>query len=243
MGQRSQIYVRYNEGKNIVAYHLQWNWGEYMINRVYQLLDYISKSVKGSYSCFLSNGYNWYKQDGKEILSALIQANLEIGSYVKGHDLVADKYEWDLRDKKMIIEEFQVNPDEQDNNDGFLVIDITETKKGDKIMPKVYASIWNGSYKKVSFEEYAREYKICDLDYDKRMLNEGKITQKDYEDEEKKWVKLIKKAQKLDKKYKTIDDERYSNIFNSYYKYEDNLTEKDMRYLDILQQMREKGLI
>ena len=242
MGQRSQIYVRYNEGKNIVAYHLQWNWGEHMINRAWQLLEYINKNTKGSYSCFLSNGYNWYKNDGKDILSALIQGNLEIGSFVRGHDLVAGKYEWALYDKHMLIKDFRLNPDEQDNNDGFLVIDIDEVKKGDKIIPKIYVSIWNGAYKKVSFEEYANEYKICDLDYDKQMLNEGKITNKDYADEEKKWATLIKKAQKLDKKYKTIDDDRYAKIFNTDYEYDDNLTEKDMRYLDILDQKRRKGI-
>lgn len=242
MGQRSQIYVRYNEGKNIVAYHLQWNWGEHMINRAWQLLEYINKNTKGSYSCFLSNGYNWYKNDGKDILSALIQGNLEIGSFVRGHDLVAGKYEWALYDKHMLIKDFRLNPDEQDNNDGFLVIDIDEVKKGDKIIPKIYASIWNGAYKKVSFEEYAREYMQNDLDYTDQMVNEGRIDFKDYEKEKEMWCKIIKKAQKLDKKYKTIDDDRYAKIFNTDYEYDDNLTEKDMRYLDILEQRRRKGI-
>lgn len=241
MGQRSQIYIRYNEGKNIVAYHLQWNWGEHMINRAYQLLEYISKNTKFTYSDFLSKS-EWQKWNGKEILSALIQMNLEIGSYVGGHDLVEEQYEWDLYDKKMVIDTFKINPNNQDNNDGFLVIDITEVKRKDKVIPKIYASIWNGNYEKVSFEEYAKDYKICDLDYSKQMVSEGRFTEKGYQEEEKKWNKIIKKAQKLDKKYKAIDDERYNEIFESEYKYENNLSDKDITYLNILNERRKKGV-
>lgn len=241
MGQRSQIYIRYNEGKNIVAYHLQWNWGEHMINRAYQLLEYISKNTKFTYSDFLSKS-EWQKWNGKEILSALIQMNLEIGSYVGGHDLVEEQYEWDLYDKKMVIDTFKINPNNQDNNDGFLVIDIAEVKRKDKVIPKIYVSIWNGNYQKVSFEEYAKDYKICDLDYSKQMVREGRFTEKDYKEEEKKWNKIIKKAQKLDKKYKTIDDERYNKIFEAEYKYEDNLSDKDITYLNILNERRKKGV-
>lgn len=243
MGQRSQIYIRYNEGKNIVAYHLQWNWGEHMINRAYQLLEFISKNTKGSYSELLSSGSSYNKKSGKEFLSALIQMNLTIGSYVKGIDLVGEKYEMALYDKLMVIEEFQLNPDEQDNNDGFLVIDVDEVKRGDKVIPKIYASIWNGAYQKVSFEDYAKQYMQSALDYTDQLVNEGRIDFKDYENEKEKWAKLVKKAQKLDKKYKTIDEARYDSIFNNYYKYEDNLTEKDMQYLYILNQKRTKGLI
>lgn len=242
MGQRSQIYIRYNGGKKIVAYHLQWNWGEHMINRAYQLLDYISKNVKHTYSELLTKGSDLGKSGAKEFLSALIQMNLELGSYVKGIDLVEEKYEWDLYDKKMVIDTFKINPNNQDNNDGFLVIDITEVKKKDKIIPKIYASIWNGNYEKVSFEEYAKDYKICDLDYSKQMVNEGRFNEKDYKKEEKKWDKLIKKAQKLDKKYKTIDDERYNEIFEAEYRYEDNLSDKDIAYLNVLNERRKKGV-
>jgi len=241
MGQRSQIYIRYNGGKKIVAYHLQWNWGEHMINRAYQLLEYISKNTKFTYSDFLSKS-EWQKWNGKEILSALIQMNLEIGSYVGGHDLVEEKYEWDLYDKKMVIDTFKINPNNQDNNDGFLVIDIAEVKRKDKVIPKIYASIWNGNYQKVSFEEYAKDYKICDLDYSKQMVSEGRFTEKDYKEEEKKWNKIIKKAQKLDKKYKTIDDKRYNEIFEAEYRYEDNLSDKDICYLKILRERIKKGV-
>lgn len=241
MGQRSQIYIRYNGGKKIVAYHLQWNWGEHMINRAYQLLEYINKNTKFTYSDFLSKS-EWQKWNGKEILSALIQMNLEIGSYVGGHDLVEEKYELDLYDKKMVIDTFKINPNNQDNNDGFLVIDITEVKKKDKIIPKIYASIWNRNYEKVSFEEYAKDYKICDLDYSKQMVSEGRFKEKDYKKEEKKWDKIIKKAQKLDKKYKTIDDERYNEIFEAEYKYEDNLSDKDITYLNVLNERRKRGV-
>lgn len=243
MGQRSQIYIRYNEGKNIVAYHLQWNWGEYMINRAYQLLEFISKNVKSSFSDLLSNGYNYSYGGGKEFLSSLIQMNLEIGSYVKGVDLVAEQYELDLMDKKMIIDTFNINPDNQDNNDGFLVIDIAETKRKDKVIPKIYASIWNDSYKQITFKEYAEEYRQNSLNYYEDYLKIGRIKDKDYKREVKMWDKIVKKAMKLDKKYQTIDDKRYKEIFGADYKYDDNLKEKDMRYADILNERRKKGVI
>lgn len=243
MGQRSQIYIRYNEGKNIVAYHLQWNWGEHMINRAYQLLKFISKNVKSSYSDLLSNGYKYSFGGGKEFLSALIQMNTEIGSYVKGVDLVAEQYELDLMNKKMIIDTFNINPDNQDNNDGFLVIDITETKRKDKVIPKIYASIWNGSYKQITFKQYAEEYRQNSLNYYEDCLKQGRIKDKDYKSEVKMWDKIVKKAMKLDKKYQTIDDKRYKEIFQADYKYDDNLKEKDMRYADILNERRKKGVI
>lgn len=241
MGQRSQIYIRYNGGKNIVAYHLQWNWGEHMINRANQLLEFISKNVKDTFSELLESGYQ--QERAKEFLSGLIQMNLTIGSYVKGVDLVAEEYEMALYDKHMLIDTFCINPNNQDNNDGFLVIDIDEIKKGDKTIPKIYASIWNGTYEKVSFENYAKKYMENALDYYDDLVNRGGIDFKDYEEEKEMWCKIIKKAQKLDKKYKRIDSDRYAKIFNTDYKYEDNLTEKDMLYLDILNERRKKGVI
>ena len=242
MGQRSQIYIRYNEGKNIVAYHLQWNWGEHMINRAYQLLNYISKNVKNTYSELLSSGYDLGKFYGKEFLSALIQMNLELGSYVKGIDLVKEQYDWDLYDKKMVIDTFKINPDKQDNNDGFLVIDITERKQKDKTTPIIYVGIWDGDYKQVAFKEYAEQYKQNSIDYVKDCLQQGRISKKEYEQEIKKWNKIMKKAQKLDKKYKTIDKKRYAEIFESEYKYENNLSDKDICYLNILNERNKEGV-
>ena len=243
MGQRSQIYIRYNEGKNIVAYHLQWNWGEHMINRAYQLLDYISKNANGRFSELLSSGYDLGKSYGKEFLSALIQMNLELGSYVKGIDLVKEQYDWDLYDKKMIIDTFKINPNNQDNNDGFLVVDITEkTNKNGKIIPTIYVSIWDGEYKQVTFKEYAEEYKENAINYYKDCLTQGRINKKEYEETIKIWDKIMKKAQKLDKKYKTIDDERYNEIFEAEYRYEDNLSDKDITYLNVLNERRKKGV-
>ena len=74
------------------------------------------------------------------------------------------------------------------------------------------------------------------------MVSECRFTEKDYKKEEKKWDKLIKKAQKLDKKYKTIDDERYNEIFEAEYKYEDNLSDKDITYLNVLNERKKKGV-
>ena len=45
MGQRSQIYVRYN-GDIIVANYYQWNYAERMISRTRSILEYIKTNLE-----------------------------------------------------------------------------------------------------------------------------------------------------------------------------------------------------
>ena len=52
MGQRSQIIVRYNDGKGTsgrVASHLQWNYGEYMAQRASQVVAFLNRAFGDKY--------------------------------------------------------------------------------------------------------------------------------------------------------------------------------------------------
>lgn len=234
MGQRSQIYIRYNQGKNIVAYHLQWNWGEHMINRAYQLLDFISKNTQHTYSELLKE--NIHPNEPRKFLSALIQMNLEIGSYVGGYDLVAESLLFNMGN-----ETFKLEPKDQDNNDGYLVIDVYGENEDlcsykenlDTRKVTISAGIWNGNFEQVTFEQYAKKYKDSSLSYLRERVEEltdkEKITQavRDYVEEEQMWDKVIKKAKEIDSKYQTIDDDLYKKIFSTTYNYKDNLSEKE----------------
>ena len=113
MGQRSQLYIRYKNKKNLVAMHLQWNYGYYMINRTYQLLDFIGKNAKADYSNFREEHFDIANSETRrediDMLQNLIQMNTTIGSYVKGIDLVKEDYEWGSG-KEDFKETFKMNP-------------------------------------------------------------------------------------------------------------------------------------
>lgn len=52
MGRRSQIIVRYNDGKGTsgrVASHLQWNYGEYMAQRASQVITFLNRAFGDKY--------------------------------------------------------------------------------------------------------------------------------------------------------------------------------------------------
>src|SRR5574344_1894997 len=93
MGQRSQVVVRYHNKEKVVAKHLQWNYGFYMVNRTYQLLDYLKKSITHEQSEFLKSSYTDNKivdgnNESKNILTSLIELNLTIGSYCNSYYLI-----------------------------------------------------------------------------------------------------------------------------------------------------------
>ena len=131
MGQRFQVYIRYNGGENLIAMHLQWCWGHYAIQRAAQLLDFIKKNTQQTYSYFLKKSFeikSAFGRDDYKILTSLIQLNLRDGTFVRGIDLIKEASEYDkYKDTDYVV----INPFEQDNNDGFLVIDVQE-KEGEE---------------------------------------------------------------------------------------------------------------
>lgn len=209
MGQRSQLYIRYKNKKNLVAMHLQWNWGYYMVNRAYQLLDYIRKNVKNEFSNFKEEHFD-IENDRREdidILQNLIQINLTIGSYVSGYDLVKDEFKYN-QDK----DTFKMTPKEQDNNNGILVIDIQENgviKYGfaggiEEIRDMSYGD----DFKMISAKEY---FELSE----KNVMEKYKLknTNKELYDTVQEQIKFI------DGNFELLTDEEYKEIFESEYEF------------------------
>ena len=216
MGQRFQIYVRYNGGKSLVAYHLQWCWGTYAINRVYQLLDFISKNLRDDYNNFTSENFDITNRGrvraDKKILEGLIQMNMTAGSYVAGIDLVKEQSEY----ADTPSETFKINPEQQDNNNGIIVIDISNDKKIKYGMTVGYEG--EGNHKEfeiTSAREYMNAYQ-GELDYYKEHIK----TEKDNED----YLELLATIEKqliFTEDFEVMTQAEYKAIFNKAYKFED----------------------
>lgn len=222
MGQRSQIYVRYNKGENIVAYHLQWNWGMYMINRAYQLLQFIEKNVEKEYSKFLSKNFDiancGSQRDDYNILSNLIQINTTIGSYCKGHDLVAEEYDYNHLQNDY---NFQLEPEKQDNNDGILVIDIQENEEGKPIIKYGFISgddlYCEENLKIISAADYMEHYN--DLEY----MKEHCENENDMKEILEMQAEIYKQQTYIDENFKKLTFDEYRYIFLKKYDYKKNL--------------------
>lgn len=224
MGQRSQLYIRYKNKKNLVAMHLQWNYGYYMINRTYQLLDFIGKNVKSDYSNFKEEHFDiansGSRREDIEMLQNLIQMNTTIGSYVKGIDLVKEEYEFCNDEKKST---FKINPNNQDNNNGILVIDIGENGKVKYGLGGGNEEIgtWVDDFKMISAKEYFRLSENSYSDEKYKLKNSNK----ELYDEVMKQIKFI------DENFELLTDEEYKEIFDTEYKYEDCIIPKEFEEL------------
>ena len=223
MGQRSQLYIRYKNKKNLVAMHLQWNYGYYMINRTYQLLDFISKNVKATYGNFREENFDiansGNRREDIDILQNLIQMNTTIGSYVKGVDLIKEEYEW-AKEKGDITETFKMNPNNQDNNNGILVIDIREDGKVKYGLGGGYEEIgdWVDDFKMISARKYFE------------------LNQNTYKDEYEKYKLKNVNKELYDKVMEQLDfidtfelltDEEYKEIFDTEYRWKDCIKESE----------------
>ena len=119
MGQRSQIYIRYNvkdrynekDRKGLIANYYRWNFGERMISRARGAIEHIAKNLH-------YDGYYDQKENSVR-LSRIADTNFDMRDVQISCDLV---YEW--------YDEYGgVNFNDhvfyhQDNNDGRLLIDI-----------------------------------------------------------------------------------------------------------------------
>lgn len=221
MGQRSQIYIRYNNSETLVARHLQWNWGEYMIARANQLLEFISKNIKVNYSNFLSehfeiSNHGEYREDLK-ILDSLTSLNTNIGSYVGNVDLIEEKLIYNCNDKS-----FKFDPERQDNNDGILVIDIKENEDGQTEIKYGFSTWKRDGFKMCSALKYINEYKE-NLDYRLELCK----TEEDKQKVEKDWNTYIEKAKDIDKRYGLLSQKEYEDIFDKEYLFEKCLEPKN----------------
>ena len=115
MGQRSQIYVRYQkDGINyLTARYYQWNYGERMISRCKHTIEYIKEIME----------YDWYFTTQTEELKRYMDVNFDMQSIVIGHDIIKEWEDCSWKDETTFNKYVFL---EQDNNDGKLFIDIKD---------------------------------------------------------------------------------------------------------------------
>lgn len=117
MGQRSQIYIRYNitddygrNYKGLIARYYQWNFGERMISRA----RYIIEEIKDEFM-----EYKFLFGDSWKIkkLKRICDVNFDMKDIVMSSDIVKEVTEVFDGDTSYLFN--------QDNNDGQLFIDVT----------------------------------------------------------------------------------------------------------------------
>lgn len=111
MGQRSQIYVRYNDEENkrrLMARYFQWNFSDRMISRATYTILHLANVVSAT---------GIIGRFDVEKIIRVIDTNFDMKDVIFSYDLWEDRDMFD-RDNH----EFLFN---QDNNDGQLFIDVT----------------------------------------------------------------------------------------------------------------------
>lgn len=115
MGQRSQIYVRYNKKLAITNYY-QWNYGERMISRARYGIEYIKENYL-KYKDWIFNDVSCLKR-----LSRIFDVNFDMKDVEISQDIIE---EWKEQFSEYSFNDFVFKS--QDNNDGKLFVDISET--------------------------------------------------------------------------------------------------------------------
>lgn len=250
MGQRSQVYIVHKKREVMVAHHLQWNWGEHMISRANQLLDYISKNVEGNYSNFKAKNFDIANRNGANgrddliVLASLIQMNLKIGSFVTSIDLVKEHIEWFPKYGKEHAEQdeiqafengrFKMNYKNQDNNDGALVIEVQEDEEGNgKVKYALMNGWWGTEPKIVNATDYMKEYwEGFSYYYDEQVkklsedpqANETKL--KELQEEFEKEVAEVMKMIVFIDGFELLTEQELQEIFDKEYSIEECLGKK-----------------
>lgn len=114
MGQRSQIYVRY-EGKLLIARYYQWNYAERMISRARYGMEYLQSHLE----------YPFLFKDSSFIhkLIRIFDTNFDMKDVQISHDIFFE-YEMDSLDGDYEFNQYVFR--DQDNNDGQLLIDVAD---------------------------------------------------------------------------------------------------------------------
>ena len=145
MGQRSQIYVRFNQkhnpgGKYLVARYFQWCFGDRMVSRARYIMDWAGGTRK------YLEVYDGYGKGYIKLLEKVIDTNFDYKVVSLSIDLIEDYY-------CNTYEKFEEIFTGQDNSDGQLLIDVT--KEGIK-----YAFVSNLAYSTEPMNP--RQYMIWD---------------------------------------------------------------------------------
>lgn len=110
MGQRSQIFVRYEDNgdnKEIIARYFGWNYSERMISRVRYGIEWILENIE-------------YKFNIKKKMHRILETNFDMIDVVISADILEEfkDYDWECTLNEYMFET-------QANNDGKCLIDIT----------------------------------------------------------------------------------------------------------------------
>ena len=121
MGQRSQIYIRYNVNyeqcsgvynyKGLIARYFGWNYGERMVSRARYIIEYIHDN-------YMKYKWTFGNSEYLEKLKWICNTNFDMKDIVFSSDII-----------KEVMEDFDGDTDylfNQDNNDGQLFIDVTD---------------------------------------------------------------------------------------------------------------------
>lgn len=132
MGQRSQIYVRYN-GEIIIANYYQWNYGERMISRARHGIEYLI-------DCYLKQGFSHaFSPNGYiEKFKRYFDVNFDMKDVAISRDIIND-YRIESPNTSFPSYCFY----EQGNNDGKLFIDIKQKEHSKEYTLKYAFLDWN----------------------------------------------------------------------------------------------------
>ena len=145
MGQRSQVYFRYNtpDGKYfLIAHYYQWMYGTRMVSRARGIIEWLQE-YKTATQYFAADMNNEYMHK----LNMIIDTNFDLRDVTVSQDILEEytRGYWDSPEGIFLG---------QDNNDGQLLIDlIVDWSKEDIVAVgldnKLYT--WNAKYSEVSF--------------------------------------------------------------------------------------------
>ena len=143
MGQRSQIYIKWNVTDNnrkyegFIARYYQWNYGERMLSRARGVIEHLEYYLK--YPCVFGNIWD------KEKLARIADTNFDMRDIAASSNICKEYEEYG---QGCTFEDFVFY--EQDNNDGQLFIDVT-----DEGIKYAFAMEWgNWEYKPIDPEQY-----------------------------------------------------------------------------------------
>ena len=111
MGQRSQIFVRYEENgqKKMIARYYQWNYGERMISRARYGIEWLKDMYK-------------YTFEFERKLYRILDTNFDMIDCVISSDIIKEFIDGDWENDGYTLNNFMFY--QQDNNDGKLFIDV-----------------------------------------------------------------------------------------------------------------------
>lgn len=183
MGQRSQIYVRIQEGDkyHLIARYYGWVFAERMISRCRYTLEWIRDYQK------IKN--KMFHPDNMEKLKRILDTNFDMHDVILGLDIIKEYYSLFREDSD--IKEYVFY--EQHNDDGKLFIDVPETE------PLKYAFL----------DTECHEDIIMDAE---RYMHWNHKDWKDSEYIEDEQKERCKSNMKKNRKFSTVNDNR-RNIF------------------------------